>query len=65
MTSPDLDHHVMNYDYLLSMGIDLFHTIKSGTIQIPEPKQLSLSDAVKVHELLESRQITGAVVLIS
>lgn len=63
-TFPDLDHHVMNYDRLLSMGNELFHAIKSGIIQIPEPKQLSLRDAVKAHELLESRQITGAVVLI-
>ncbi len=63
-TFPDLDHHVTNYDHLLSMGNDLFSAIKAGTIQIAEPKQLALSDAAKAHELLESRKATKTIVLI-
>lgn len=63
-TFPDLDHHVTNYDHLLLMGNDLFRAIKTGTIQIAELKMFYLSDAVKAHELLETRQTTGSIVLI-
>lgn len=60
-TSPSL------FDYLddvKTMSDELFERIASGSITIPSPAKLSLADAAKAHSLLESRQTTGATVLL-
>lgn len=63
-TFPDLDHHVNNYDKLLTMGNDLFNAIIDGTIKIDDPLELPLEEAPKAHELLTSSTRVGTMVLI-
>tara|TARA_R110002050_G_scaffold289734_1_gene442677 strand:+ start:841 stop:1827 length:987 start_codon:yes stop_codon:yes gene_type:complete len=63
-TFPDLDHHVNDYDKLLSMADDLYTAIIDGTIKIDEPLTLPLEEAPKAHELLTSSKRTGTIVLI-
>lgn len=63
-TFPDLDHHVTDYEKLLDMADDLYIAIIDGTIKIDEPVEMPLEDAPKAHELLESKDRVGMVVLI-
>ena len=46
------------------MAKDYFTAITDGTIHIEPPVQLSLAEAPKAHELLESNKRIGTVILI-
>lgn len=63
-TRPSLGTHVANRDVLEAMAADLFAVVKSGAVKIPQPKVYHLAEVRKVHEALESRQTTGAIILI-
>ena len=63
-TFGDLKHHEDDYDKLSSMAKDYFTAITDGTIHIEPPVQLSLAEAPKAHELLESNKRIATVILI-
>lgn len=63
-TFGDLEDHVGDYQKLLSMASDLFTAIIDGTIKLEDSLQLPLEEAPKAHELLESQNRIGTIVLI-
>lgn len=63
-TFPDLDHHMTDYEKLLEMANDFYTAIIDGVIKIDAPVEMPLEDTPKAHELLESKDRVGMVVLI-
>jgi NADPH2:quinone reductase len=63
-TRPTLFHYIAKREDLDAMAKDLFKVVKNGTVKIPIHSRWKLEDVAKAHEALESRQTTGAAVLI-
>ncbi|MEN3931459.1 quinone oxidoreductase [Microvirga sp. W0021] len=63
-TRPSLGAHVADRKVLDEMAADLFSVVKSGAVKIPLHARYKLSEARQAHEALESRQTTGAMVLL-
>jgi len=61
ITAPSLFDYL---DDIKTMSDELFERIASGSITVPSPAELSLAEAAEAHSLLESRQTTGATVLL-
>ncbi len=64
MTRPAMMHYIMPRSHMLAMADELFDHVRAGRI-VGEPKQsFALADAAQAHRALESRQTTGATVLV-
>lgn len=61
---PTLATHVADRKILKEMAADLFSVVESGAVKIPLHARFKLSEARQAHEALESRQTTGATILI-
>ncbi|MEM5432840.1 quinone oxidoreductase [Cupriavidus oxalaticus] len=64
VTRPAMAHYATPRSHMLSMATELFDLVLAGKIS-SEPKQTyALRDAADAHRALESRQTTGATVLV-
>ena len=64
MTRPAMVHYATPRSQMLAMANELFEHVLAGRI-VGEPKQeFALEDAAEAHRALESRQTTGATVLV-
>ena len=63
-TRPTLFHYIAKREDLDAMAKDLFKVVKNGTVKIPIHSRWKLEDVAEAHKALESRQTTGAAVLI-
>jgi NADPH2:quinone reductase len=63
-TWPLLPTHIAKREDLIDMSRDLFDVIASGAVKIPAPNRLKLADAAMAHHRLETRQTTGATILL-
>jgi NADPH2:quinone reductase len=64
VTRPAMMHYIMPRSHMLAMADELFGHVLAGRI-VGEPKQtFALADAALAHRALESRQTTGATVLV-
>jgi len=63
-TRPSLHTYAAKREDLVKMARDLFRVVASGAVEIPHHATFPLEDVVKVHRALESRETTGATVLI-
>jgi NADPH:quinone reductase len=64
LTRPTLFHYAATQAALQAMADDLFAVIKSGAVKIAVNQRFALADARAAHEALQSRQTTGATILI-
>ena len=64
LTRPAMVHYATPRAHMLEMARELFDHVLAGRI-VGEPKQqFALADAADAHRALESRQTTGATVLV-
>lgn len=63
-TRPTLNHYAAKRDDLMAISKDLFDKVGSGAVKIPVNQKYALKDARKAHEDLESRDTTGASILV-
>ena len=64
LTRPAMIHYATPRSHMLAMADELFGLVLAGKIA-SEPKQIfALADAAEAHRALESRQTTGATVLV-
>lgn len=63
-TWPLLPQHLSKREDVLAMSKDLFAVVASGAVKIPVPAKLPLADAALAHRRLETRQTSGAMVLV-
>jgi len=64
VTRPAMVHYATPRSQMLTMADELFGHVLAGRI-VGEPKQsFALGDAAQAHRALESRQTTGATVLV-
>jgi NADPH2:quinone reductase len=64
LTRPTLASYTRNAKELQATADDLFAVVASGDVKIEINQRFKLADAAKAHEALESRQTTGATILI-
>ncbi len=64
VTRPSLFSYIARRKDYENMAEDLFRAIKRGHVVIEEPQSFPLSEARLVHEALESRRTSGAMVLV-
>lgn len=64
VTRPTLASYTRNAQELQETADDLFAVIASGAVKIEINQRFRLADAAKAHQALESRQTTGATVLL-
>ena len=64
VTRPTLGSYTRNAQELQKTADDLFAVIASGVVKIQINQRFKLSEAAKAHEALQSRQTTGATILI-
>lgn len=64
VTRPSLFTYIARRKDYETMAEDLYRAIKRGYVVIEEPQTFPLSQARTVHEALESRRTTGAMVLL-
>jgi NADPH2:quinone reductase len=63
-TRPSLFTHIARRRDYEAMMDDLVHAAKRGFVSLGDPARFPLADAAKVHAALESRDTSGAMVLI-
>lgn len=63
LTRPVLMHYCGTRPELVDAAARVFNVIETGAVTIEKATAYSLSDAVKAHEDLEARKITGSTVL--
>lgn len=63
-TSQLLFTHLARREDVLTMSEELFRVVASGAVKIPIHSRVPLADAAEAHRRLESRQTTGATVLL-
>jgi len=63
-TRPTLGAYTAKREWLLEMAADLFDVVRNGHVTIPVHSRVPLAQAADAHRALESRQTTGATVLI-
>jgi NADPH2:quinone reductase len=56
--------HLAKREDVLAMSEELFRVVTSGAVKIPIHARLRLADVAEAHRRLESRQTTGATVLL-
>ncbi len=64
ITHPSLPDYTATRAALLANAAELFAMVASGTIKIDSSQSYPLADAARAHTDIESRRITGSVVLI-
>jgi len=63
MTRPTLQTYIAKREDLEKNARDLMRAISKGFVKIPVHAKFPLEDVVKVHQALEARETTGAIVL--
>jgi NADPH2:quinone reductase len=56
--------HLVERENVLAMSEELFHVVSSGAVKIPVHSRVPLAEVAEAHRQLESRQTTGATVLV-
>jgi NADPH2:quinone reductase len=56
--------HLAKREDVVAMSKELFEVVASGAVKVPVHSRMSLADVAEAHRRLESRQTTGATVLI-
>lgn len=64
LTRPAMIHYATPRAHMLAMAEELFGHVLAGRIQGEPKQQFALADAAEAHRALESRQTTGATVLV-
>lgn len=64
ITRPSIGHYAGTRAELLAMADDLFDVVGSGKVKVNVNQSFPLRDAAEAHRALESRQTTGATVLV-
>ena len=64
LTRPTIGHYFTNRKELQKGADEIFEKVKFGKIKIKIFKEYKLSEAVKAHQDLESRKLTGPAILI-
>jgi NADPH2:quinone reductase len=64
VTRPAMIHYATPRSHMLAMADELFGLVLAGKIRSEPQKVLSLAEAAQAHRALESRQTTGATVLV-
>jgi NADPH:quinone reductase len=64
MTRPAMVHYATPRSHMLAMAEELFGHVLAGRITGEPKQQFALADAADAHRALESRQTTGATVLV-
>jgi NADPH:quinone reductase len=64
VTRPAMMHYIMPRAHMLAMADELFGHVLAGRIASEPKQQFALADAADAHRALESRQTTGATVLV-
>jgi NADPH2:quinone reductase len=64
VTRPAMVHYATPRAHMLSMADELFGHVLAGRITGEPKQQFALADAAEAHRALESRQTTGATVLV-
>ncbi len=64
VTRPSLRHHLATRDELLQRATTLFRWLSAGTLQVRIDRTMRLADAADAHRQLESRSVSGKLVLI-
>jgi NADPH2:quinone reductase len=59
-----LFEHLRKREDVLAMSRDLFDVVAGGALRVPVHARLPLAEAAEVHRRLESRETTGATVLL-
>jgi NADPH2:quinone reductase len=64
LTRPTLAHYARNAEELKETSDDLFTVIASGAVKVAVNQRFGLADAAAAHRALQSRETTGATVLL-
>jgi len=64
LTRPAMVHYAMPRAHMLAMAQELFDHVLAGRIRGEPNQTFALADAAQAHRALESRQTTGATVLV-
>jgi NADPH:quinone reductase len=64
VTRPAMIHYATPRSHMLAMADELFSLVLAGKIRSEPQQVLSLAEAAQAHRALESRQTTGATVLV-
>ena len=64
MTRPAMVHYAAPRAHMLEMARELFDHVLAGRIRGEPNQSFALADAAQAHRALESRQTTGATVLV-
>lgn len=64
LTRPAMMHYIMPRSHMLSMADEVFAMVQSGKIRCLPSHTYALGEAAQAHQALESRQTTGASVLL-
>jgi len=64
VTRPAMIHYATPRSHMLGMARELFDLVLAGKIKSEPSRTFALADAAKAHHALESRQTTGATVLV-
>jgi NADPH2:quinone reductase len=64
VTRPAMIHYATPRPHMLAMARELFELVAAGKIRSEPSRIYSLRDAAEAHRALESRQTTGATVLV-
>jgi NADPH2:quinone reductase len=64
LTRPAMIHYATPRAHMLDMARELFDLVLAGKIRGEPSQSFALADAAKAHAALESRQTTGATVLV-
>lgn len=62
-TSQLLFDHLVKREDVLAMSEELFNVVSNGAVKVPVHNRLPLAEVAEAHRRLESRQTTGATVL--
>lgn len=64
LTRPTMGHYIATREELEARTSDLFEWIGSGRLEVLIGDRIPLAEARRAHELLESRQTTGKILLV-
>lgn len=63
LARPSLTHYIANPDELAMRAGEVFAGLQSGRLRVRVEHELPLAEAAAAHRLLESRRVTGKIVL--
>jgi NADPH2:quinone reductase len=64
VTRPAMVHYATPRSHMLEMARELFDLVRAGHIKTEPSRSYALADAAQAHRAIESRQTTGATVLV-